>query len=254
MSIATALTALADDVTAARAAVTAKGGTVTPDGGTSQLADDIGTIPSGGAEITDGIVIKSRDANGEATEIDIYGTIIYPFTMGASVGDTYGWFGRKVTKANLKSEVTEIKTSSGGISPFTFAALEEISVPSTCHKFGGNTFRSLSNLKNVEIKGSVSFTANNGNYMFYGNKNTLETVVLGSIGEKITTTRNDVFNGQYPNLTLTIFTDGSNADNCLTKFRQGATNATIIIKASEDTTYNGVSYAAGDTMITSEVA
>lgn len=48
MSISSALSALADDVTAARAKITSKGGTVTPNGGTSQLVDDIDTIPSGG--------------------------------------------------------------------------------------------------------------------------------------------------------------------------------------------------------------
>lgn len=49
MSISSALSALADDVTAARAKITSKGGTVPPNGGTSQLVDDIDTIPSGGA-------------------------------------------------------------------------------------------------------------------------------------------------------------------------------------------------------------
>lgn len=48
MSIASALTALSGDITAARAAVAAKGGTVTVDGGSSQLAGDIASIPSGG--------------------------------------------------------------------------------------------------------------------------------------------------------------------------------------------------------------
>lgn len=33
----------------------------------------------------------------------------------------------------------------------------------------------------------------------------------------------------------------------------GATNATVIVKASEATTYGGLSYYAGDTMITSSV-
>lgn len=225
----------------------------------SSLITVNGTIPlvggkamlSKGTEITDGIIVKSRDANGEATEIDIYGTVIYPLTMGATVGSSYGWFGRKVKKVNLKSSVSEIKSGYNDASPFTNSVLEEIVVPSSCHTFGINCFRYLEHIKRVEIQGSVSFTDNNGRYMFYGNKNSLETVVLGSVGEKITTTRADVFLGSYPNLTLTVFTDGASADNCLTKFRQGATAAIIIIKASEDTTYGGNSYLAGETMITS---
>lgn len=47
MSIATALTALADDVSAAKAAITAKGGTAPI--GTADMADAIAAIPSGGA-------------------------------------------------------------------------------------------------------------------------------------------------------------------------------------------------------------
>lgn len=47
MSIATELTALQGDITAARTAITNMGGTVTADGGSSQLATDIATIPVG---------------------------------------------------------------------------------------------------------------------------------------------------------------------------------------------------------------
>lgn len=49
MTIASALTALSQDITAARTAIINKGGTVTANGGSSQLATDIATIPSGGA-------------------------------------------------------------------------------------------------------------------------------------------------------------------------------------------------------------
>ena len=44
MTIASALSSLAQDITNARTAITGKGGTVTVDGGSSQLATDIGTI------------------------------------------------------------------------------------------------------------------------------------------------------------------------------------------------------------------
>ena len=50
-----------------------------------------------------------------------------------------------------------------------------------------------------------------------------------------------------------MFTNAANVDNLLTNIRNGATNATIIIKAAEATTYNGTAYAAGATIITSEV-
>ena len=48
MTIASALSALSQDITNARTAITNKGGTVTSGGGSSQLATDIATIPTGG--------------------------------------------------------------------------------------------------------------------------------------------------------------------------------------------------------------
>ena len=190
----------------------------------------------GGTQVTDGIVVKARNADGEATEVDIYGEIIYPFTVGANVSSTYKWFGRKVTKVNLKSDVVEIKAEA-----FAYNALEEIHIPNTCSTFGTNLLRYNNNLKNVKCDGAINFTYQNGLYMFYGDKPTLQTVVLGSIGHSVTATQNDMFMGNYSNLTLTIYTDAPNANDVLSKFRNGAKQATIIIKDS----------TTGETLVTS---
>ena len=194
------------------------------------------TKDGGGATITDGIVVKTRNADGEATEVDVYGEIIYPFTVGANVSSAYKWFGRKVTKVNLKSDVVEIKTEA-----FAYNALEEIHIPNTCSTFGTNLLRYNNNIKNVKCDGAINFTSQNGLYMFYGDKPTLQTVVLGSIGHSITAARNDMFMGDYSNLTLTIYTDEPNANDVLSKFRNGAKQATIVIKDS----------TSGETLVTS---
>ena len=190
----------------------------------------------GGTQVTDGIVVKARNADGEATEVDIYGEIIYPFTVGANVSSTYKWFGRKVTKVNLMSDVVEIKAEA-----FAYNALEEIHIPNTCSTFGTNLLRYNNNLKNVKCDGAINFTYQNGLYMFYGDKPTLQAVVLGSIGHSVTATQNDMFMGNYSNLTLTIYTDAPNANDVLSKFRNGAKQATIIIKDS----------TTGETLVTS---
>ena len=190
----------------------------------------------GGIQVTDGIVVKARNADGEATEVDIYGEIIYPFTLGANVASIYKWFGRKVIKANLMSSVVEIKSGA-----FDQNELEEIHIPNTCSTFGTNLLRYNNHLKNVKCEGAINFTSQNGLYMFYGDKPTLQTVVLGSIGHSVTAARNDMFMGNYSNLTLTIYTDAPNANDVLSKFRNGAKQATIIIKDS----------ASGETLVTS---
>lgn len=62
MTVANALNALNTDIQNARMAITNKGGTVTANGGSSQLANDIATIPSGGT--TDVPLTRISDDNG----------------------------------------------------------------------------------------------------------------------------------------------------------------------------------------------
>jgi hypothetical protein len=77
-------------------------------------------------------------------------------------------------------------------------------------------------------------------------------VQIGSVGHPAPTTNNQPFYGcTQSNLTITAYQTGANADTLVSNYRKNATNATIIIKASENTTYNGTSYSAGDTMVTS---
>lgn len=83
----------------------------------------------------------------------------------------------------------------------------------------------------------------------------MTTCQIGSVGYAVTGIINSAFSGcNQTGLTITVYTTGSYADTAVTNIRNGATSATIIIKAAEATTYNGTSYAAGDTILTSEVA
>lgn len=80
----------------------------------------------------------------------------------------------------------------------------------------------------------------------------LKTVEVGSIGYAVTAIDNQAFlNNTQIELAITIYTSGDYVDTAMANIRNGATRATIIIKAAEDTTYNGAAYAAGDTILTS---
>ena len=94
-----------------------------------------------------------------------------------------------------------------------------------------------------------------GTYGFADGCTALEEVVIGSIGHTVTNSNsiNSFKNCTQSGLSITVFTNAANADTLLANIRNGATNATIIIKASEDTTYGDVAYAAGEVMITSTV-
>lgn len=96
-------------------------------------------------------------------------------------------------------------------------------------------------------------TQNNGRGAF-GNCSALESVQLGSIGTSCHVyTGYDFQNCIQNSLIITIYCTGDLVDSNLSFIRNGATNATIILKAAEATTYNGTEFAAGDTIITSTV-
>ena len=80
----------------------------------------------------------------------------------------------------------------------------------------------------------------------------LENVEVGSVGYPVTSWGSKNFDGCTQSvLVVTMHTTGEKVDALNASIRDGATNATIIIKAGEDTTYNGAAYAAGDTILTS---
>lgn len=89
----------------------------------------------------------------------------------------------------------------------------------------------------------------------FGNMSALTNLQIGSVGyglSKAFSERN--FNGNTQSgLTVTVFVKTDIVDTLVANIRNGATNATIVIKASEPVTYNDTEYAAGDTIITSTV-
>lgn len=109
-------------------------------------------------------------------------------------------------------------------------------------------------LKTVYLpKCEVLATQNNGRGSFY-NCSALESVQLGSIGTSCHVyTGYDFQNCTQSDLAITIFCTGDLVASNLSFIRNGATKATITLKAAEATTYNDAEFAAGDTIITSTV-
>ena len=237
------------------------------------MADEI----DGLATITDGIVVKSRDANGNPTEVDYYGDVVPTYCFGFNSYGTVDNSLNYVQKINWMTEVKTIKSAA-----FCTCKLQELTIPDTVTSVSwgtGGLANKSTQLTKVDWLSSVdldyiAFTddtalevvnapnialvKNNANNMAYGAFKgcaSLETVVLGSVGHSITRIHDKSFSGcTQSNLTITVYTNGSYVDTAVTNIRNGgATNATIIIKASETTTYNGTTYQAGETILTSEV-
>lgn len=200
----------------------------------------------GGTTITDGIVVVARDPNGYATEIDLYGTTIYSYTLGSSVDpNIYRFPLSDVTKCNFKSAVLTVKSDA-----FRKSKIAEAILPSSVQEIDTNAFRE-SSLVTAVVPSEITFRGST--YVFYGCTK-LTSCTIGAIGKRATIADNQMFgNCTQQGLTITVYTNGANVDAAVGNIRNGATNATIIIKASEDTTYNGTSYTAGSMIITSEV-
>lgn len=250
------------------AAIIAKGGGTAPlaydFANNKGFADAIASISSGGVEITDGIVVKARNANGAITEVEKYGNCgFYEFGIASNAYRNFPFgYTEKVTLHDCTELgdgvfynrfITQIigleNITRCGQNCFFNSALTSISLPNVTY-IGSTCFRSLYATTDVYLPKLT----NQGEYIFQGST-ILQNVQIGSVGYPAK------HNGASPfvqcpqtGLTITAYCAGANADALLANYRNGATNATIIIKASEATTYGGTSYAAGETMITSEVA
>lgn len=218
----------------------------------------------GGTEITDGIVVNSVDSAGFATEVTVYGPNL---SRGALYYAERTFAGRLTIINGLESLINV------GMNGFKSSLINHDMILPNLVTAGESAFseiKTASNLKfhapNLTKLGVWAFVRSsafgeihlpkvtNFERETFAGANRFYDVILGSVGFGVTSLPNSCFN-QCTQLgaTITAYTNGSYADTLLSNIRNGATNATIIIKAAEDTTYNDVSYAAGETMITSTV-
>ncbi len=229
-----------------------------------QIVSLLGNIEPGGGTITDGIVFKSRDANGRATDIDFYGTVVQPQQFYNYSKTNGAWI--NLETITYKNAVTEIKNSGfrccGALSslPETIVIINgngceqtgvvTLSLPNLTTLQGGSTFSTCNSLQSF-VAPKISLIT--GNYNFTS-CTALQNVQFGSLGYSLTSIPNNTFNQvRQTGLTITVYSTGNYVDTLVSNIRNGATNATIIIKAAENTTYNNVSYNAGDVIVTSEV-
>lgn len=288
--------AKSEDLTAVADAIRAKGGTdaqLTFPGGFVGAVQAI----SAGTTITDGIVVKERDADGYATVVDFYGHQICTEQFGCQYEADNPF--RRLVKVNVKQSVTVIGprafqnnvslqtltgvdfgaiTSIGDRAFFNAQrlALGDVDLVSltkypedgifqncggitklTVHADGNihyNLCNKCSILTDIVIYGSVNFTdgGTDSGYAALGRNKALVNCKIGGIGKPCTKTSRAMLSGcTNKNLVVEIYVAGADADTAVSNIRNGATNATIIIKAAADTTYNGAAYAAGDTILTS---
>lgn len=229
------------------------------------LSDAVASLADGygGGGISDGYEITALDVDGFPTAVDHYGTEVHRQQYWNRTGSDGFW--HNLTSITFKDVVTSIGASAfySCVDLTTIDVKDIVSVAST-------GFQSCTSLTSLDFPKLTSVGQNaflactaviNASFPMLTNCNVqrvlrgclaLENVQLGSIGHGVTTLHNLFFEQDtQTGLTITIYTTGSYADTAVTNARNSATNATIVIKASEATTYNGTSYSAGDTILTS---
>ncbi len=141
-------------------------------------------------------------------------------------------------------------TSLSGSGIFQDSGITSASFPLFNGQIPNSMFRYCTSLASVSFPRATKLgTATS---TLFKDSTALVTADFGSVGYHINDIRPDAFSGcTQSGLTITVYTKGTYVDGLLTNIRNGATNATIIFKASENTTYNGTSYSAGDTILTS---
>ena len=117
---------------------------------------------------------------------------------------------------------------------------------------GNRTFGNCTKLQTAKLPKITQFGIYTSN-MFAG-CTALQSVEVGSIGYGVLGWGTANFSGcTQADLTVTMYTKGEKVDALLAAIRDGATSATIILKASEATEYNSTAFAAGETILTSTV-
>lgn len=205
----------------------------------------------GGTSITDGIVFTSVDENGRPITADIYGINIPNYCFGSYNGG--GVLGESLRFVNFKSNPTQIGTQA-----FAKTAIEELIIPDSVQTSGGSIIRNATGVKRIVHKNAGSKYGYSGSFnsaWTYSGASYLEEMILGDVGKPVTAIHSRSFNsfGAPSTAIIKIYCLGDYVDSALTALRGTLTSQKIIFYASENTTYNGTTYNAGDTILTSEV-
>ena len=254
----------------------------------TNLSDAVHTLASGygqGGGITQGIEVVT-DSSGKITDYILHGfeevpplllnyigynrssADGYPTVSFADKPSVLGKSAFRGMNAMLDwSGLTEVEKAGAeyAMAPARVSALNDTASVVNLPKFRGfvdNTYSGLNLFRphdnnNNRPYGPLTFNLPVctviPQYAWYQYAGTGLSVTIGSVGYAVTESKGQPF-GATSNAsgTVTIYTDGSHLDAVKTAVQQNAgSNLTFVYKAAVDTTYDGVNYVAGDTIVTS---
>lgn len=205
-----------------------------------------------------GLVVRGDSSPYDLIVIGQGLDVIAPSASRSLVVRSVRFVGTKsITVANIFRGSNDIASISGTESIESIAngvfyglsALSGILYFPNLNSLGATAFYNCSSLEGVFIPKLTSC----GESSFFG-CTSLKTIVIGSVNYPVTSyDYRFLKNCSQTDFTVTMFTNANLVDTMVTQIRGSCANATIVIKAANDLVYNGTSYAAGDTILTSEV-
>lgn len=240
---------------------------------TSVRLPKVALYPTGNNAIFFGLTgLKTAGPEGTSVDYDI------KFGSGTTGISSYLFYQcTGLTTVVIPDDATRI-----GANAFqSCSALTSISIPNSVTYLGSSAFQGCTNLSSpIIMNGLAIYDAGNANGAFHGcssltsftapkltriahgtgnvqyglfyNCSGMTSCTIGSVGYPLTTVPNVAFKGcTNTSLVVTVYTDSNTLATIVANIRNGATKATIIAKAAADMEYNGASYSAGDTVLTS---
>lgn len=195
---------------------------------------------SGGASIEKGYEALTFSSDNYVTKAKLYHSGNKLWCYACAGGNNSPW--RKVSEWVLPAGLTNF---SDNYVFYNAQALTSIELADATN-VGKNTFYACNALTTVNLPKCATL----GQEAFTGGSAWV-TITIGSVGNACTSINSTAFKNHNTSDTITVYTTGAYAATALANIRNGAANATIVVKASENTTYGGNSYSAGDTIVTS---
>lgn len=221
-------------------------------------------IRSNEVSANNSIAITATNESGWATSAEWYSSDGYvPQYMFGAGGSSWACY---LSSLRLHDDILNIGPSAFRLSPlkvdisrvrtigsYAFSqsrGFDNVVIPASCTSIGQAAFYQSPGV--VTYKDETPEAKYNSSNIL-GALTNMVSCQLGSVGNPLLLIGNTCFNATVQStLTITIYCTGDKTDSLIANIRNKATGATIIAKASESTVYNGVSYLAGDTLITSE--
>lgn len=221
----------------------------------------------GGTQIDSGLVITSMTSDGRIETADWYGETVPSFRYAWYYESVYPTLTAKTDVVALSDNAFQnawVSFADGFFDSLLYAGSYALAMARTNNTalnlpvFTG--YNSAAKTAADDSLFRINYAGLQGYYLprveiigsFWWYQKTFNSgvVQLGSVGHPVLNVNQRPFGSASGSATITVYTKGELLDTISTAMmNQAGTGLTFIFKAAEETTYNGTTYAADDTML-----